>query len=151
MSSEASASGASIPRSVRVAGAITTLQALFGWGFVIALLIRGTSDELGAVGTLHRQQTYGEAGYYAFLAACVLAAGIGLLKGKHWARTPALLLQLLLLGTAWYAMGPSERPSVAFALAVPAVAVLYFLFNRDGRSWSWNAGMAPDADRSESG
>ncbi|MGP4020369.1 hypothetical protein [Saccharopolyspora sp. 5N708] len=138
-----------VPRTVRIAGALTTLQAVAGLIFVVALLVRSTASDLGGVGQLERGETYGEAGYYALLAAGVLAAGIGLWKGKHWARTPALLLQLLLLGTAWYAFGPSGQPLIALVIAVPAIAVLWFLFNREGRAWAFYASTAPDADRED--
>ncbi|GAA0516740.1 hypothetical protein GCM10011581_46750 [Saccharopolyspora subtropica] len=134
---------------MRIAGVLTTLQAVAGLAFVVALLVRSTSDDLGGVGQLERGETYGEAGYYTLLAAGVLAAGIGLWKGKHWARTPALLMQLLLLGTAWYAFGPSGQPLIALVIAVPAIAVLWFLFNREGRAWAFHASTAPDADRDD--
>ncbi|GAA4866187.1 hypothetical protein [Saccharopolyspora rosea] len=134
------------PRTVRIAGVLTTLQAVAGLIFVVALVVRGTTTDHGGVGTLDRTQTFGEAGYYALLVAGVLAAGIGLWKGKHWARTPALLLQLLLLGTAWWAIGPSGRPLIGLVIAVPSIAVLYFMFNKRGRQWSLEAGTAPDAD-----
>lgn len=134
-----------VPRTVRVAGALTTLEAVAGLSFVVALLIRSTDSNLGGIGQFNRAQTWGEAGYYTILALGVLAAGIGLLKGKHWARTPAMLMQLLFLGTAWYAFGPSGRPVIAAIIAVPALAVLYFLFNKQGRAWSFHASLAPDA------
>jgi cbb3-type cytochrome oxidase subunit 3 len=135
------------PRTVRVAGALTTLQAVVGFVFVILLLIRSLAPDLGATGTLNRGETYGEAGYYAVLSAAVLAVGIGLWWGKHWARTPTLLLQLLLLGVAWYAFGPSGQPLLALVIGVPSLAVLWFLFNRAGRAWSFRAATAPDAKR----
>lgn len=138
-----------IPRTIRIAGLITSLQALVGFAFAIALLVRSTAPELGSVGTLGRNAVYGEAGWYALISAGVLAAGLGLCFGKHWARTPALLLQLLLLGAAWYAMGPSNAPAVAFAIAIPAVLVLWLLFNRQGRTWSFYSIAAPDADLPE--
>lgn len=109
----ATVSTETVPRTVRVAGVLTTLQATAGFVFVIALLIRSTSA-VGGVGEFGPTQTYGEAGYFTLLSAGVLAAGIGMLKGKHWARTPALLLQLILLGIAWYATGPSVSRSSAW-------------------------------------
>ncbi|MGW5648338.1 hypothetical protein ACWEV3_27835 [Saccharopolyspora sp. NPDC003752] len=136
-----------VPRTIRIAGVLTTLQAAVGLSFVVALLVRSTSSDVGGVGQFEPAQMLGEAGYYALLSSGVLAAGIGLWRGKHWARTPALLMQLLLLGTAWYAFGPSGQPLIALVLAVPAIAVLWFLFNREGRAWSFYAGAAPDADR----
>lgn len=135
------------PRTVRVAGVLTTLQAVVGFVFVIALLIRSVSPGLGATGTLNRGQTYGEAGYYALLSAAVLAVGIALWRGRHWARTPTLLLQLLLIGVAWYAFGPSGRPLIGLLIGVPSLAVLWFLFNRAGRAWSFRSSAAPDAER----
>ncbi len=135
-----------VPRTIRIAGVLTTLEAVVGLVFVAALLVRATSGDLGGAGTLGRGATYGEAGYYGILSLGVLAAGVGLMRGKHWARTPSLLLQLLLIGVAWYAAGPSANPVVALVIAVPAVAVLWCLFNKHGRVWSWRAGEAPDAD-----
>ncbi|MER7009814.1 hypothetical protein ABT324_00095 [Saccharopolyspora sp. NPDC000359] len=135
-----------VPRTVRIAGVLTTLQAVAGLVFVVALLFRGTAT-LDGVGEFGPTQTYGEAGYFTLLSAGVLAAGIGMLRGKHWARTPALLMQLMLLGTAWYAFGPSGQPLIGTVLAVPAIAVLYFMFNREGRRWSYYGNAAPDADR----
>lgn len=134
------------PRTVRVAAALTTLQAVVGLVFVIALLIRSLSPGLGAAGTLNRGDTYGEAGYYALLSALVLVVGIGLWRGKRWARTPTLLLQLLLIGAAYYAFGPSGRPLIGLVIGVPALAVLWFLFNRAGREWSFRSSIPPDAE-----
>lgn len=134
------------PRAVRVAGVLTTLQAVVGLVFVGALLVRSGAVDLGGVGTLDRGETYGEAAYYSILALAVLAAGIGLLRGKHWARTPVLLLQLLLIGAAWYAFGPSGQVWIGLLIAVPSIAVLWFLFNREGRKWAFYASAAPDAD-----
>lgn len=125
------------PRTVRLAGVLTTIQALVGLGFVVALLIRSTATDLGGVGALNRGQTYGEAGYYAVLSAAVLAVGIGLWMGRRWARTPGLMLQVLLLGAAWYAIGPSGRPLVGLVIGVPSIVVLWLMFNRAGRAWAF--------------
>lgn len=141
-----SAGATPTPRTVRLAGVLTTVEAVVGLAFVVALVIRAATGELGGVGTFDRGQTYGEAGYYAALSAAVLAAGISLWRGKHWARTPALLLQLLLLGAAWYALGPSSRPLIGLGIAVLPVVILWCLFNRAGRVWTMRMSEAPDAD-----
>ncbi len=134
------------PRTIRIAGVLVTVQAIVGLIFVAALVIRGAAPDLGGIGTLGRSETYGEAGYFGLVVVAVLAVGIGLWRGKHWARTPALLMQLLLLGNAFYAAIPSQRPLIGLVIAVPAAAVLWFLFNREGRVWSLYGGAAPDAD-----
>ena len=133
------------PRSIRAAGVVTSLQGVAGLVFTVALLVRSSSADLGRVGTLERGETWGEAAYYAFLGAAVLAVGLGLWFGKHWSRTPAFLLQLLLFGAAWYAAGPSGQLLIALVIAVPAAVVVWLLFNREGRQWSFHAGEAPDA------
>lgn len=134
------------PRTVRFAGVVTVVQAVAGLTFVAALLVRAAQADMGSVGSLTRGSTYGEAGYFGLISLGVLAAGVGLLRSKHWARTPVLLLQLLLLGVAWFAMGPSDSPLMAFVFAVPAVFVLWCLFNRAGREWWMSSRIAPDSN-----
>ncbi len=132
------------PRTVRIAAAITIAEAALGLAFVIALLVRAPSAA-GGVGALNSTNTFGEAGYFAIVSVAVLAAGIGMWQGRFWARTPALLLQLILLGIGWYAIGPSERPLIGFVIAIPAVAVLWLMFNRNGRVWSFYGGGTHDS------
>lgn len=136
------------PRTVRIAAALTIAEAVAGLAFVVALLVRTTASDLGAVNTLDRTDTFAEAGYFGIISLAVLAAGIGMWQGRHWARTPALLLQLILVGIAWYAIGPSGQPLIGFAIAVPAVAVLWLMFNRHGRVWSLYGRPGLDGDDS---
>ena len=56
--------------------------------------------------------------------------------GKHWARSPAVVMELLLLGVAWYATGPSGRPEYGVPVGVLCVVVLYLLFTATSREWS---------------
>ncbi|WP_243659066.1 hypothetical protein [Tamaricihabitans halophyticus] len=116
------------PRTVRLAGALVSLQGLAGLVFVIALLVGGVSGP----GT----NVYGEAGYFAVLTAGVLACGIGLLLGKRGARSPTVVVQILLGGVAWYATGPSGQPEYGLPLAAFCGVVLYLVFNAAGRAWS---------------
>ncbi|QGK71262.1 hypothetical protein GIY23_18590 [Allosaccharopolyspora coralli] len=134
------------PRSVRLAGWVAIAQSVAGLAFVLALVTRGLSGEGGGVGAFDPAQTFGEAGYFTVLSGGVLAAGIGLTRSKHWARTPVLLLQLLLLGAAWYALGPSERALIGMLIAVTPIVVLWLLFRRDARTWTMTGSTAPDAD-----
>ncbi|MFR9732109.1 hypothetical protein ACL03H_23030 [Saccharopolyspora sp. MS10] len=124
------------PRTVRVAAVLTIAEAVAGLAFVAALLVRTTAPDLGGVNTLDRTDTFAEAGYFGLVSLAVLAAGIGMWRGRHWARTPALLLQLILIGIAWYAIGPSGQPLFGFAVGVPAVVVLWLMFGKQGREWS---------------
>ncbi|SDD22170.1 hypothetical protein [Actinokineospora iranica] len=121
----------SAPRTVVAAGALVALQGLVGLGFAVLLLIRGLSgdSELGG-------NVFGEAAYFAVLAAGVLACGGGLVLGKHWGRSPAIVLQLLLLGIAWYAIGPSDRPEIGVPVALVCVVVLVLLSRSTTTQWA---------------
>lgn len=135
------------PRTVRFAGLVTLLEAIAGLVFVAALIVRAGTAQTASAGSLDPGSTYGEAGYFGVLSLGVLAAAVGLLRSKLWARTPVFLLQLLLIGVGWYAIGPSGRPLLGFVFAVPAVFVIWCLFNRAGRAWWTGSGSAADVDR----
>lgn len=119
------------PATVRGAGVLVGLQGLVGVGFAVALLVRafgGASSEGNNV--------YGEAGYFAVIGIAVVAVGVSLVLGKHWARSPAVVVELLLLGVAWYAFGPSKRPEIGVPVGLLCVIVLYLLFTVRSREWS---------------
>lgn len=128
------------PRSVRTAGALVSLQGLCGLIFAIALAIRALSA------TAEATKVLGEAGYYVVIGGAVAAAGIGLLLGKHWARAPSIVVQLVLLGVAWYAVGPSSRPEIGVPIGILCIGILVLLFGTRAREWAHRASAAPDAD-----
>jgi hypothetical protein len=112
-----------------VAGALTSLQGLVGLAFAVALVVRSFSaDNPGEV--------LGEAAYFAVLSSGVGAAGVGLVLGKHWGRTPAVVVQLLLLGVAWYMYGPSGRQLWGALLGAYVVGTLVLLFTNPVRRWA---------------
>jgi hypothetical protein len=119
------------PPTIRGAGILVGLQGLTGIGFAVALLVRA----LGGAST-EGNNIYGEAGYFTVLGGGVVAVGVGLVLGKHWARSPAVVVELLLLGVAWYAAGPSGRPEYGVPVGVVCVVVLYLLFTVRSREWS---------------
>ena len=119
------------PISVRGAGLVVTLQGLAGVGFAVAVLVRAFGGHSSPGNNL-----FGEAAYFAVLGGGVLACGIGLLLGKTWARTPSVVVEIILLGVAWYAIGPSGRPELGLPVAALAVLVIVLLFTGRSRSWS---------------
>lgn len=132
------------PTSVRGAGVLVGLQGLAGLGFAVALLIRA----IGGAST-EGNNVFGEAGYFAVVGAAVVAVGVALVLGKHWARSPAVVVELLLLGVAWYAGGPSGRPEIGVPVGLMCAVALYLLFNERSREWS--LGLDEDASDGESG
>lgn len=120
-----------VPRSVRIAGGIVGVQGLAGVVFAILLLTRAIDG-----GSRPGVNLYGESGYFGVIFGGVLACGVGLLLGKRWARSPATVIQLLLIGVAWYATGPSERPSIGLPLGALCVLILVLLFRAPARAWA---------------
>jgi peptidoglycan/LPS O-acetylase OafA/YrhL len=119
------------PLSVRGAGVLVGIQGLAGIAFAVALLVRAFGGEPATGGNL-----FGEAAYFAVLGGGVLACGAGLLLGKTWARTPATVVEILLLGVSWYAIGPSGRPEFGLPVAAVCVLVLVLLFVAPSRQWA---------------
>jgi hypothetical protein len=119
------------PPSVRGAGLVVGLQGLAGVGFAVAVLVRAIGG-----GSTPGNNLYGEAGYFAVLGGGVLACGLGLLLGKAWARTPSVVVEIILIGVAWYAIGPSGRPELGLPVAALAVLVIVLLFTARSRAWS---------------
>jgi hypothetical protein len=131
-----------VPPAVRAAGALTAAQGLAGLAFAVALVVRSFSAaEAGGV--------LGEAAYFAVLSGGVLVAGGGLVLGKHWGRTPSIVVQLLLLGVAWYLYGPSDRQLWGSLLGAYVVLTLVLLFTNPVRRWALGVDDDADADAGE--
>lgn len=82
------------------------------------------------------------AGFIAGCAAALLLVGIALWRGAHGARTPAVVAQLLLLGSAWYAAGPSSQPAYGVPAILYCVAVLLLLFSAPATRWSYGGDIS---------
>ncbi|MCA1709605.1 MAG: hypothetical protein LC808_42530, partial [Actinobacteria bacterium] len=118
------------PRPVRVAGVLVGLQglagALIGAGLLI-VAVRGGSGPVPIVAT---------AVWFAGFGTILLAIGVNLVRGRHGARSPAIVAQLLMLGVCWYAAGPSSRPAYGVPAAMFCVAVLVLLFCPPALRWA---------------
>lgn len=117
------------PRAVRIAGGLVAVQGLATLAFAIAVLVQ-TSGATKDAGDL-----YGEVGFFAVLALAVLAVAAGLVLGHRWTRTPAALLQILLIAVAWYAINSTLSTLAIITIAV-CVVTLVLLFLRPSRAWA---------------
>ncbi|HEX5118525.1 MAG TPA: hypothetical protein VFW65_25360 [Pseudonocardiaceae bacterium] len=123
------------PRAVRVAGALVAVQGLAALVFAVAVLVQAVHRSSGG-GNL-----YGEAGFFAVLAIAVLAVAAGLVLGLRWARTPAFLVQILLIAVAWYAIH-SQFTGLAIGTIVVCAVTVVLLFTAPSRAWA-----VADSDR----
>lgn len=126
------------PRAVRAAGVLVVVEGLAALAFAVAVL----------VAAVHRPadggNLYGEAGFFAVVAIAVLAVAAGLVLGSRWARTPAALLQVLLIAVAWYAIH-SQFTALAIGTIVVCAVTIVLLFTAPSRAWA-----VTDPDRSSS-
>lgn len=128
------------PSTVRGAGILVGIQGLAGVGFAVALLVRALS------GTETIGNLYGEAAYFAIIGGAVVACGIALTLSKRGARAPTTVVEILLLGVAWYAAGPSDRPEYGLPVGAVSVVVLYLLYNAKARAWAQDLPVADETD-----
>ena len=114
---------------VRSAGALVGLEGLTGIGFAGFLALNATSAAQGVGGVL------GEAGLFLVIGAGVLALARGLVRGRFWARTPAIVVQLLMLPVAWSLLTGHQVPLGLLTGAVPLVT-LALLMCPPARDWA---------------
>jgi hypothetical protein len=124
------------PTPVRAAGVLVGVQALGAAAFTAALVVRAGSTPVGVGPVL------AEAGFFLLVAVALGTVAVGLLTGRDWARTPALVTQLLLLPVAYSLVGPSRQVVLGLAVGVLVFAAFMLLINERSRLWSM--GVDPD-------
>lgn len=131
------------PRSVRTAAVLTFLQGLGGIALAVALVIRviGGATPAGPI--------LGAAGVLVAWFGGALFATVLLFRGHQGARTPVIVTQLLLLGCAWYAYGPSEQQLLGSLGGIYCVVVLVLLFTNDGRRWALGLTDVAEGDKAD--
>ena len=115
------------PTSVRAVAALVAVEGLLLLlGGVVEVAGAALGDPTDPAGTI-------------VLGILALAAGValglvarGLLRGRRWARSPALLTQLIVVPVAWEAVGP--RPLLALPLVIAAALGAVLLLRMGARS-----------------
>jgi hypothetical protein len=59
-----------------------------------------------------------------------------LVAGRRWARTPAIVTQLLLLPVVYTLIGPSQQLLLGIVAGVYVVATFLLLISEASRNWS---------------
>jgi hypothetical protein len=60
----------------------------------------------------------------------------GLVTGRRWARTPAIVTQLLLLPVVYSLIGPSQQLVLGLVAGVVVAAAFMLLISERSRAWS---------------
>jgi hypothetical protein len=118
-----------VPRPVLAAGVLVGLQGLAGIAIGVGLFVAALRGSTGPV------PVGATAAWLAGFGSILLAVGAYLVRGRHGARTPAVVAQLLLLGVCWYAAGPSSQPAYGIPAAAFCVVVLVLLFCPPALRW----------------
>jgi hypothetical protein len=122
--------GAPPPGVVRAAAAVVGAQGLVGVGFAGYLVVNASGGAQGLGGIL------GESGMFLLLGAALLGLAWGLSRGRFWARTPAVVVQLLLLPVAYSLLVPSRQVLAGAITAVVVIAALLLLLSAPARAWA---------------
>lgn len=123
---------AAAPPQVRLAGVLVGLQGLVGLGFAVALVVRALTVE--GTGLLVRD-ILGEASYFVLVGAALVAVGAGLVAGRRWARSPAIVTQLLLLFVVYTLLGPSRQLLLGILAGVFVAGTFLLLISQASRTW----------------
>jgi len=121
------------PTPVRAAGALVGIEALAAAAFTVVLAARSRAAELGVGAVL------AEAGFFLLVAVALGAITAGLWTGRRWARTPAIVTQLLLLPVVYSLIGPSHQLLVGLVAGAVVVAAFLLLISERSRAWSMGA------------
>lgn len=126
------------PRSVLIGAWIAVAECVAGLGYGAFLAIRDFRgyEDPGAV-----ISGWGTALWFFLIFGAVLAGAVMLLRGHRWGRGPIVMLNLCLLGVAYY-MFTSHATALAIFTAIIAVAALACMFNPKAVDWAATAHTA---------
>jgi hypothetical protein len=131
------------PPQIRLAGALVGLQGLAGVGVAAAILVRALAADALSGALL------GEIGFFLLIGGAVLAVGVGLLRGRRWARSPAIVTELLLLPVVYSLLGPSRQVLLGVLTGVYVLGTFLLLISERSRIWSMDLDpgrQAPEQD-----
>ena len=117
------------PWEVRAAGGIASVPGLTLLVVAVILLVGALGGDSMLPGI------YAQVGVFLLLGFGALAGACGLVLGKTWARSPGVVIALMMLGIGWYATGPSGKVALGIPVLVAAVVLLVLLFRRPSRAW----------------
>jgi hypothetical protein len=116
------------PSQIRVAGLLVGLQGVAAVAFAILVGVQDSTLPLGSV--------LGEVGYFAVIGIALAFIGAALATGRRGARTPAIVIQLLLLPVVYSLIGPSRQLLLGIAAGIYVVVTFLLLISERSRAWA---------------
>jgi hypothetical protein len=117
------------PWQVRCAGWLVGIEALGALTFTAALAVRGASTDTTPSLVL------GQAAFFGLIGLVLVAVARALVRGGHWARTPAIVTQLLLLPVVYSLIGPSRQPLLGVVTGLLVTSCFLLLISEAARRW----------------
>jgi Na+-driven multidrug efflux pump len=117
------------PTQVRVAATVVLIEAAALIGVGALTLASGLSNEANT------GQLVAQVVYYLVLAGAVAAVATGLLRGRRWARTPAIVVQLITVGVGFYLAAPSGHPGWGVPVAAVSLVTAFLLVGKAAGDW----------------
>ena len=116
------------PPQIRVAGVLVGLQ---GVGALVFAFLVGIQESMLPLGSV-----LGEVGYFVVIGIALAFIGAALATGRRGARTPAIVIQLLLLPVVYSLIGPSRQLVLGVAAGIYVVATFLLLISERSRAWA---------------
>lgn len=126
------------PVTLKIGALVALLQSLVAFGVAIYLIVADFTSE--ATPTLESEAAAanwigtGTAIFIFILFGTVLAGAISLLRGRHWGRSPIVMMGVLLLPVSWY-MVSEGLIGAGIATALSAIAALVGLLHPRSTEW----------------
>jgi hypothetical protein len=105
------------------------VQGVAGVVFAVVLGVRAIGAGVAAGDVL------AEGGYFLLVGGALVAVGAGLVRGRRWARTPAIVAELLLL-PAVYSLLSVKQLVWGVLSGVVVIATFLLLISEASRAWS---------------
>jgi hypothetical protein len=126
------------PPQIRLAGALVTAEGLAALVFAVVLCVQAGAAELPMSFVL------GQAVFFALIGVALAAVGGALWLGRRGARTPAIVVQLLLLPVVYSLIGPSHQLVLGIVTGVVVAGTFLLLISEASRVWSMDLPQEPN-------
>ncbi|WP_406282937.1 hypothetical protein [Embleya sp. NBC_00896] len=110
-----------LPLTWRVCTAVVGIEALALLGYSLYLTFR---SEFGHPSNASEGVAIGI--YLLILAAGIVAAFVGMLRGRRWSRSPAITANLIVVGMGWYLI-KADQMAIGIATMIVGAATIVVL------------------------